>query len=107
MAQVAIFGVPGGPFTGTCSAAHVPSWSGETLAALKAAGVEQVLCVCVASPYAMNAWAEKLAAEGIGFYTCATPPSTRCTARSPKGQSAPLAPRPSPSPSILSGADTS
>jgi len=67
--KVAIFGVPGGPFTGTCSAAHVPSWSGETLAALKAAGVEQVLCVCVASPYAMNAWAEKLAAEGIGFYT--------------------------------------
>eukprot|EP00246_Nothoceros_aenigmaticus_P014966 TRINITY_DN596_c0_g1_i1.p1 TRINITY_DN596_c0_g1~~TRINITY_DN596_c0_g1_i1.p1 ORF type:complete len:196 (+),score=16.22 TRINITY_DN596_c0_g1_i1:147-734(+) len=65
--RVVIFGLPGA-YTGVCSQQHVPSY-------LRAAdkiilrNVDEIICVSVNDPYALNAWAEKLGAKHkISFY---------------------------------------
>ena len=73
--KVVVFGVPGA-FTPTCSAKHVPSYLAN-LAALKAKGVDEVLCMAVNDPFVMGAWARdqksvgklRMMGDGSGLYT--------------------------------------
>lgn len=63
--NVVLFGLPGA-FTPTCSAAHVPSFI-RTIAALKAKGVDAVICVAVNDAHVMRAWGEATGATAAGI----------------------------------------
>jgi peroxiredoxin (alkyl hydroperoxide reductase subunit C) len=54
--KVVMFAVPGA-FTPTCSAKHLPGFV-EHLDALKAKGVDKVICMAVNDPFVMGAWAK-------------------------------------------------
>jgi glutathione-dependent peroxiredoxin len=51
---VVLFGLPGA-FTPTCSTAHVPRYE-ELYDALRAAGVDEVICTSVNDAFVMDAW---------------------------------------------------
>jgi len=53
--KTVVFALPGA-FTPTCSTSHVPRYE-ELAPALKAAGVDQVLCISVNDAFVMNEWA--------------------------------------------------
>lgn len=53
--RVVVFAVPGA-FTPTCSDEHLPGFIMQA-EALKAAGVDDILCVAVNDPFVMRAWA--------------------------------------------------
>lgn len=59
---VALFGLPGA-FTKTCSEAHLPSFV-DNADALKAKGVDDVVCISVNDPWVMMAWSKNLKADG-------------------------------------------
>lgn len=63
--KVAIFGLPGA-YTGVCSTAHVPSFI-RSMDALKAKGVDEVICVSVNDPFVMAAWAKDTGAADAGL----------------------------------------
>ena len=63
--KVVMFGLPG-PFTGTCSEAHVPSFM-RVRDALEANGVDEVICFAVTDPFVMRAWSEATGAEAAGL----------------------------------------
>ncbi|NDV02875.1 peroxiredoxin [Pseudoroseicyclus tamaricis] len=63
--KVVIFGLPG-PFTGTCTTAHVPSFQ-RTADDFTAKGVDAIYCVAVADPFVMKAWQESMGADKITF----------------------------------------
>ena len=73
--KVVIFGLPGA-FTPTCSAKHVPSYLAN-LDALKAKGVDEVICMAVNDPFVMGAWARdqhstgklRMMGDGSAAYT--------------------------------------
>jgi len=69
--KVVIFGLPGA-YTGTCTTAHVPSFI-RTMDALKAKGVDEVICVSVNDPFVMQAWAEATGAAAAGIAMLADP----------------------------------
>lgn len=76
--KVALFAVPGA-FTPTCSAQHVPSFLGQA-DALRAKGIDEIVCVSVNDAFVMDAWGKNLnvgnkiqmLADGNGEFARAT-----------------------------------
>lgn len=62
---VVVFALPGA-FTPTCSSSHVPRYE-ELYDDLRAAGVDEVVCVSVNDPFVMNAWKDAQHAERVTF----------------------------------------
>jgi peroxiredoxin (alkyl hydroperoxide reductase subunit C) len=60
--KVVMFAVPGA-FTPTCSAKHLPGFV-QNVDALKAKGVDEVVCMAVNDAFVMGAWAKDQGAEG-------------------------------------------
>ena len=73
--RVVLFAVPGA-FTPTCSAKHLPSYL-EHHAALRARGVDRIVCMAVNDIFVLGAWAAAsgvdgqviMAADGNGEFT--------------------------------------
>lgn len=63
--NVVIFGLPGA-YTGTCTTAHVPSFM-RVADALKAQGVDEVICLATNDPWVMDAWAESTGGADAGI----------------------------------------
>jgi glutaredoxin/glutathione-dependent peroxiredoxin len=60
--KVVIFGLPGA-FTPTCSAQHVPGYV-KNFDALKAKGVDEIVCMAVNDGFVMGAWGQTQNAAG-------------------------------------------
>jgi peroxiredoxin len=60
--KIVLFAVPGA-FTGTCHKLHVPSYL-LNLDAIKAKGVDQIVCVSVNDADVMHAWSKQTGADG-------------------------------------------
>lgn len=72
--NVVIFGLPGA-FTGTCTAAHVPSFI-RTKPKFDAKGVDEVICIAVNDPHVLKAWDEMTGAAKAGITTLGDAEST-------------------------------
>jgi len=85
--KVVIFAVPGA-FTPTCSTRHLPGYL-QNIDALKAKGVQAVLCLAVNDAFVMGAWARDqgvddritMLADGSGTFTKALGLELDLTAR--------------------------
>jgi peroxiredoxin (alkyl hydroperoxide reductase subunit C) len=60
--RIVLFAVPGA-FTRTCSEQHLPSFV-ENAEAIKAKGIDEIVCVAVNDPMVMAAWAREYGATG-------------------------------------------
>jgi len=71
---VVVFALPGA-FTPTCSSTHLPGYEAQA-EALRAAGVDEIVCLSVNDAFVMNAWARdqgvrdvRLIADGNGDFS--------------------------------------
>ena len=60
--KVVLFSVPGA-YTPTCTAQHLPGFQSKA-DALKAKGVDRVVCMAVNDPFVMKSWAESVGVRG-------------------------------------------
>lgn len=60
--RVALFGVPGA-FTRTCSAKHLPGFIAHSQA-MRAAGIDEIMCLSTNDVFVLTAWGEQYDAEG-------------------------------------------
>ena len=73
--KVVLFAVPGA-FTPTCSLKHLPGFLDHT-DAIKAKGVDEIVCLSVNDPFVMGAWGDandaagkvRMIADGNGDFT--------------------------------------
>lgn len=72
--KVVIFGLPGA-YTGTCSNEHVPGFI-QHAEALRAKGVDDIICVSVNDAFVMKAWAKDTGADAAGLKMLGDPLST-------------------------------
>jgi peroxiredoxin/glutaredoxin len=63
--KVVVFALPGA-FTPTCSSAHVPRYD-ELAPALKARGVDSIVCLSVNDPFVMEAWGRDQKVSHVSF----------------------------------------
>ena len=76
--KVAVFGLPGA-FTRTCSARHLPGYV-DNANALKAKGIDSIVCISVNDAFVMGAWGKAqdvgdsvmMVADGSAVFTKAT-----------------------------------
>ena len=60
--KVVLFAVPGA-YTPTCTAQHLPGFQSKA-EALKAKGVDTIVCMAVNDPFVMKAWGESVGLRG-------------------------------------------
>ncbi|MBF0220350.1 MAG: glutathione peroxidase [Gammaproteobacteria bacterium] len=63
--RVVVFSLPGA-FTPTCSSTHVPRYN-QFADAIKAAGVDEIICMSVNDAFVMNEWQAEQGADRIRF----------------------------------------
>jgi glutathione-dependent peroxiredoxin len=63
--NVAVFSLPGA-FTPTCSSTHVPRFN-ELADALRANGIDEIVCISVNDAFVMNEWQKEQNASNITF----------------------------------------
>lgn len=63
--SVIVFSLPGA-FTPTCSSSHVPRYD-QLAAALRRAGVDEIVCVAVNDAFVMNEWRDSQRASNVTF----------------------------------------
>lgn len=76
--KVAVFAVPGA-FTPTCHARHMPGFVGA-MDALRAKGIDKVVCISVNDPFVMDAWGDATTAKAAGITMLCDPTAAFTTA---------------------------
>lgn len=64
--KVVLFALPGA-YTGTCSTIHIPSFI-RTADALRAKGVDDIICLSVNDPFVLGAWGDATGAAAAGIH---------------------------------------